>query len=166
MREVIGPLVDFSYWANRRLLGAVEALPAEAFTREIGRELSFPNLQGILVHIRGAEALWLGRWRGVSAGALERPATYSTVAALRTRWEAIEGDLRGFVGGLTDAELGRAIEYQTTAAQGRQTYRTPLWQMVQHVVNHGTHQRSETATMLTRLGSPPPALNLIVSYRS
>ena len=34
MRKLIGPLVDFNCWANRRLLGTVEALPADAFTRE------------------------------------------------------------------------------------------------------------------------------------
>jgi uncharacterized damage-inducible protein DinB len=37
--------------------------------------------------------------------------------------------------------------------------------MVQHVVNHGTHHRSETATMLTRLGQAPEPLDLVVYYR-
>ncbi len=163
MREVIGPLVDFNYWANRRLLGAVEALPAEAFSREIGREFSFPTLQGMLVHIMGAELIWLGRWRGISPGTPERADAYATLAALRARWERAEADFRGFVDGLGEADLARVVETRTLAGD---PYRAALWQMIQHVVNHGTHHRSEVATMLTRLGAAPPATDLILYYRS
>lgn len=163
MREVTGPLVDFNYWANRRLLGAVEALPAEAFSREIGREFSFSTLQGMLVHIMGAELIWLGRWRGISPGTPERADAYATLAALRARWERTEADFRGFVDGLGEADLARVVETRTLAGD---PYRAALWQMIQHVVNHGTHHRSEVATMLTRLGAAPPATDLILYYRS
>lgn len=163
MRKLIGPLVDFNYWANRRLLGTVEALPADAFTRELGREFSLPTLQGMLFHIMGAELIWLGRWRGVLATALERADGYPTVPALRTRWEAAERDFRGFVESLGDAELERVIDYRAIDGQ---PYRSALWHMIQHVVNHGTHHRSEVATMLTRLGQAPPATDLILYYRS
>ncbi|MBI3458529.1 MAG: DinB family protein [Candidatus Rokubacteria bacterium] len=163
MREVLRPLVDFNYWANHRLLQAVEGLSPEPFVREAGREFSFPSLQGMLVHIMGAELLWLGRWRGVSAAFMERAEDYPTVAVLRGRWAIVERDVRGFVDALTDADLSRVLEYRTTEGQPN---RGPLWQMIQHLVNHGTHHRSEVATMLTRLGHRPPATDLIVYYRT
>ncbi|HEV8672470.1 MAG TPA: hypothetical protein VGX21_00365 [Methylomirabilota bacterium] len=94
MRELIGPLVDYNYWANRRLLEVVAGLPPAAFTREIGPEFSFPRLQGMLGHIMGAAV------------------------------EIAERGLCGYVDPLTHADLARVVEYQTTAAQGRQTYRT------------------------------------------
>jgi uncharacterized damage-inducible protein DinB len=43
-------------------------------------------------------------------------------------------------------------------------YAYPVWQMMVHLVNHGTHHRSELAEMLTQLGSPPPSLDLLVYY--
>jgi len=163
MRKLIGPLVDFNYWANRRLLGTVETLPADAFTRELGREFSVPTLQGMLVHIMSAEQVWLGRWRGVSVAAPERADGYPTVQTLRTRWETAERDFRAFVESQGDAELERVVDYR---ANDGQPYRSALWHMIQHVVNHGTHHRSEVATMLTRLGQAPLATDLILYYRS
>jgi uncharacterized damage-inducible protein DinB len=164
MRAVIGPLIDYNFWANRRVLDSVAALPGDAFTRELGREFSEPTLRRMLGHVMGAEILWLGRWRGLHPTALEPGDAYATPADLRARWEVAERDFRGFVEPLTDADLGRMVEYRSLDA--REMHRSALWQMIQHVVNHGTHHRSEAATMLTRLGAPPPPLDLIVYYRS
>ncbi|MBI2468675.1 MAG: hypothetical protein HYV62_12825 [Candidatus Rokubacteria bacterium] len=38
--------------------------------------------------------------------------------------------------------------------------------MFQHVVNDGTHHRSEMAAMLARIGHAPPPMDLIVYYRT
>jgi uncharacterized damage-inducible protein DinB len=79
---------------------------------------------------------------------------------LKERWQGVEADFQGFVGG---QDLARVIESRNLAGQ---VVRLPLWQMIQHVVNHGTHHRSEAATMLTRLGQAPEPLDLVVYYRS
>jgi uncharacterized damage-inducible protein DinB len=43
---------------------------------------------------------------------------------------------------------------------------SPLWQMVQHVVNHGSYHRGQVTTMLRQLGSKPPkSLDMIAYYR-
>jgi uncharacterized damage-inducible protein DinB len=160
MREVIGPLVDYNYWANRRVLETVERLAPGAYSRELGTEFSFPTLQGMLVHVMSAELIWLARWRGMSPGAHEPAEAYPSVEALKERWSRAEADFQGFV---REQDLSRVIEGRNSAGQ---VFHLPLWQMVQHVVNHGTHHRSEAATMLTRLGRAPEALDLIVYYRS
>jgi uncharacterized damage-inducible protein DinB len=160
VRDVIQPLVDYNYWANRRVLRTMDALGAEAYARPLGAEFSFPTLQGMLVHIMSAELIWLGRWRGISPGEHERTEAYPSVAALKERWSRAEADFQNFVRG---QDLGRVIEGRNSAGQ---VFHLPLWQMVQHVVNHGTHHRSEAATMLTRLGRGPEPLDLVVYYRS
>jgi transposase len=40
----------------------------------------------------------------------------------------------------------------------------PLWQMLVHLVNHGTLHRSEVAELLTRLNSPPPGLDPLIYF--
>jgi uncharacterized damage-inducible protein DinB len=41
-----------------------------------------------------------------------------------------------------------------------------FWQMVQHLVNHGSYHRGQVTTMLRQLGADPPrAMDLIAFYR-
>ncbi len=67
-----------------------------------------------------------------------------------------------FLADLTPERLVAPLSYTTT---GGQSFTQPLWQPLLHVVNHGTHHRSEAADLLTRLGHPPPPLDLIIYYR-
>jgi len=58
-----------------------------------------------------------------------------------------------FIDGLSDAGLGRTVEYKNSQGQA---FRAPLGVLLQHVANHATHHRSEIATMLTILSGSPP----------
>jgi uncharacterized damage-inducible protein DinB len=41
-----------------------------------------------------------------------------------------------------------------------------LWQMLQHVVNHGSYHRGQITTMLRQIGLPPAkSMDLITFYR-
>jgi len=42
----------------------------------------------------------------------------------------------------------------------------PLWQIVLHVVNHGTHHRGAVSGFLRAMGHKPPSLDLIAYYRA
>jgi uncharacterized damage-inducible protein DinB len=45
-------------------------------------------------------------------------------------------------------------------------YRQPLWQLILHVVNHGTHHRGQASGFLRALGHTPPVLDLVAYYRT
>jgi uncharacterized damage-inducible protein DinB len=57
-----------------------------------------------------------------------------------------------------------AREY-TRARPGQPTQTLPLWQMMFHVVNHGTQHRSEIAAMLTAFDHSPGALDMTAFLR-
>jgi len=44
-------------------------------------------------------------------------------------------------------------------------WRQPLGQLVLHVVNHGTHHRSQVSRFLRVMGHVPPKLDLVSYYR-
>ena len=81
---------------------------------------------------------------------------------MRERWFEQEHRLLAFVGGLTQSDLDRVIEYKTLKFG---VYRNPLWQSMQHVVNHGTYHRGQVTTMLRQLGAEPILTDLMHFYR-
>jgi len=84
------------------------------------------------------------------------------VDSLRKKWAEQEARLLAFVGKLTQEDLNRVIEYETLKFG---VYRNPLWQSMQHVVNHGTYHRGQVTTLLRQLGAQPILTDLMHYYR-
>jgi len=155
--DLVRGLYDYHRWANRRLFDATAALGEEVAGRAVGPQFTFPTVRRMLVHVYGADWIWLARWKGTSPAAMPGE-EIATLAALRARWDATEREQREFVEGLGAADLGRVIDYRNT--QGK-PFRASLGPLLQHVANHGTHHRSEVATMLTILSGSPPSTDML-----
>jgi uncharacterized damage-inducible protein DinB len=157
--EEILLLYDYNAWANHRVLDSCGALTAEQFSRDLGS--SFPSVRETLRHILFAEWLWLERWRGRSpSGPL--PGEYPDLKTIRAKWTIVEGDLFGYVRGLSPADLDRVVHYRNTKGH---SFSNPMWQMLQHVVNHGSYHRGQVTTLLRQLGAAAVATDLIAFYR-
>ncbi len=158
--EEMRSLFDYNAWANHRSLEAAAALPNDQFIRPLGS--SFPSLRDTLTHICGAEWVWHERFQGNSPSALPDLSSLGTAVALRAHWSQQESKLLGFVAGLTQADLDRIMEYKTLKFG---VYRNPLWQSMQHLVNHGTYHRGQVTTLLRQLGAKPILTDLMHFYR-
>ncbi len=155
-------MIDYHYWARDRLLDALEPLSAEQYRRDLGS--SFKSIRDTVTHIYAAEWAWYQRWHGVSPQALVDPDRFVDLAALRQAWVEHGEKIRAFVDGLDDAGVGTVISF--TLFNGT-TGASPLWQMVQHVVNHASYHRGQVTTMLRQVGAAPPkSLDMIAYYRS
>ena len=154
-------LVEFNYWARDRVLAAVGALSAEQYTRDLGN--SFRSVRDTLVHVYSAEWVWLQRWQGASPTSPLSVDDYPDLETLTRAWHLLERDLREFVGALDVAGVEKVHDYRLLSGQPG---RSVLWQMVQHVVNHGTYHRGQVTTMLRQLGAAAPkSTDLITFYR-
>jgi uncharacterized damage-inducible protein DinB len=153
-------LYEFNAWANRRMLGVVAAVKQEEFLRPMGS--SFGSLRDTTAHIYGAEWVWLERFQGRSPASLPDGADFQDVASLREKWAELEARLHKFVGSLTQDDLNRVLEYKTLKFG---VYSNPLWQSMQHVVNHGTYHRGQITTLLRQLGAQPVLTDLMHYYR-
>jgi uncharacterized damage-inducible protein DinB len=153
-------LTDYHYWARDLLLAAVEPLTPEQFTRDLAN--SFPSVRDTLVHLYGAEWIWCARWEGQSPDALPTPAGFPDLAAVRNAWSEQERLVRAVLNRLGPEGILRPIEYQRSGVRQAQ----PFWQMLQHLVNHGSYHRGQVVTMLRQLGTAPPrSMDLIAFYR-
>ena len=158
--EEMRTLYDYNAWANHRALEAAAGLTNEQFVKPLGS--SFGSVRDTLAHICGAEWIWLERFQGRSPASLPEVAECGDVASLRGMWAEQEQRLLAFVAGLTQEDLNRVMEYKTLKFG---VYRNPLWQSMQHVVNHGTYHRGQVTTLLRQMGAAPILTDLMHFYR-
>jgi uncharacterized damage-inducible protein DinB len=153
-------LVDYHYWARDRMLVAVERLAPEQFTRDLGN--SFRSVRDTLVHMCAAEWVWCMRWEGGSTATPPDTSHLTDPPAIRVAWSEQEQRLRAALRRLGEDGGGRIVQYERNGV----TYAEPFWQMLQHVVNHGSYHRGQVTTLLRQLGAAPPeSLDLIAFYR-
>lgn len=157
--EDVHLLYDYNSWANRRVLDACAELTPEQFTRNLGS--SYPSVRDTLTHIMFVEWLWLERWHGRSPTG-PPSGEFPDLASIRARWQTIESDLLKFVRAVSASDLERVVTYRNTKGN---PFLSPMWQMLQHVVNHGTYHRGQVTTMLRQLDATPVATDLIAFYR-
>ena len=158
---LIRELYDYHRWANRRLFDVALGL-GDALTKDMGKHWSVPTVKGMFAHLYAADALWLSRWRGVTPTRMAGDADFPTMADLRARWDQTEAEQRAFVEALDEAALAKPVTYKN--ATGAE-FSAPLGPLLQHVVNHATHHRSELATMITLISGSPPDTG-IATYRT
>ncbi|HYB69739.1 MAG TPA: DinB family protein [Candidatus Bathyarchaeia archaeon] len=156
MREMVATMSEYNTWANDRVVECAARLGPEQYRVDGGA--SFGSVHDTLVHVMGAQWLWLSRWKGVFPRALPAPSEFRDLDALRHRWAEVEREARAFLAGLTEADLARPVSYLNTEGE-RWAY--PLWQQMLHQVNHGTQHRSEVAMVLTRFGQSPGWLDFL-----
>jgi uncharacterized damage-inducible protein DinB len=160
-KEDIQTLFAYNAWANERILSAAAKVPEEKFA--IPAHLSHGSLRTTLVHMIGAEHVWRQRAQeGVSPSTLLKEADFPTFASLRQYVMDEDQKFIDYAAGLTDAELQQVAHYKNTRSE---LFATPLWQILAHVVNHGTQTRSEAAIALTEYDCSPGDIDLIKYWR-
>ncbi len=141
-------LFEYDRWATRRIFAQLDGIDPEVWSRT--QVVDERGMGGIMVHMLGA----LMRWRH----SLQRLDTE------RPRPEQDPLPEPGALAELFEAEWAAYGDWATTMSDGMLAYvvdGVPIWQMLVHVVNHGTQHRSEVAALLTAEGRSPGDLDLI-----
>ncbi|NJN82228.1 MAG: hypothetical protein HC802_08080 [Caldilineaceae bacterium] len=154
-------LYDYNYWATERLLRAAARLTQEQFLAD--GPMSFGGVRSTLAHTLGAEWIWRKRCQeGVSPTAIPAPTEYPDFATLQQRWLEEQSAMLAYVATLDDETLSKPLAYRGTNGD---PFSVTLWQILAHVVNHGTQHRSEAAALLTNLGHSPGDIDMILFFR-
>ncbi len=157
--DVLATHLAYTAWASRRLVEAAAQLAPEELTRDF--QTADRSVLGTLAHVFAADRLWLARLRGGPHPGYVSDADYR-LDVLLGDWPALHDRWRDWASSLTDEIVLRPVAY--TDLKGR-SWSQPLWQLVLHVVNHGTHHRGQVAGFLRMLGHTPPPLDLVFYYR-
>ena len=149
-------LLDYTVWANRRVVRAAATLTPDEFRRDLGS--SHGGVRGTLAHMLWAEWLWLERFKGVSPTTRMDESEFKDVVALRERWKALERHRESWLSALPPSGAGETVRYRTTEGK---SHAAPLWQLVQHVTNHASYHRGQVVTLLRLLGARPAATDMV-----
>jgi len=154
----IHALYAYHYWANGRILGALARIELEQFVAPAA--VPWGSLRGTLVHLLWSETSWLARWEGRPALPRFTGEDFPIVADLRAGWATSEGAMRAFLATLDDAQLDTPFHYTRTNGEPRSQI---FWQLLVHIVNHGTQHHTEAAILLTQYGASPGDIDLHLS---
>ncbi len=133
-------LYDYHFTLNRRLWErAIAPLSSAQFRQTV--TYSVGSVRNQVVHMMNMEERWFCALRGRPVPGLLNPVHFGTAAKVRARWDTIEGDIGDTLAGLTDDALQRPI---TDTMAG--------WEVLWHVLNHGTDHRAQTLAILAQLG--------------
>jgi uncharacterized damage-inducible protein DinB len=152
----IHQLFNYTGWANRLVLDAAERLSDEQQKRDF--KISHGSIHGTLVHMAGAEWLWLERWRGTSHSRIWTAEDFIDIPAIRVRWQQIETERQALLESLSEEDLSRDLSYRNLKGE---PFALPLIAQMQHVVNHSTQHRGQAVGMIRQLGVQPPAVDLL-----
>lgn len=167
MLEAIQRLYAYNSEMMNRVIDRSRKLSFEQFTSEVVS--GQPSIRDTLVHIADAQVCHVSWWSGSttrdqSFGRQFPAANYADVAAVLAFWKSVENETSAFVHSLiSDADLNRTYTRDNEDGQSSKGFsgERVLWEMMLHVVNHGTQHRSEVAVMLTALGHSPGDLDLL-----
>jgi uncharacterized damage-inducible protein DinB len=159
-KQDLGRLLDYTEWANHRIVRAAARLEVDAYRRDLGA--SHGGVRGTLAHMLSAEWIWLERFKGNSPPKLIDEGEFPDVLALKERWSAVEAHRRAWFEGLKERTLHAPLQYRAT--DGR-AFEAPLAELLQHVVNHSSYHRGQVTLLLRMLGARPVATDLVLFDR-
>ncbi|MGP0075114.1 MAG: DinB family protein [Bryobacteraceae bacterium] len=152
--------LDYSAWASQRLLDAAAQLSSEELTRDF--KTADKTVLDTLVHVYAADRIWLARVLAEPRSTFIDP-TDRDLSVLQSEWPALQQRWKLWLRDFGDDDVTRVIAYQDM--KGR-PYSQPVWQIVLHLVNHGTHHRGQVSGFLRAMDRTPPPLDLIAYYRA
>lgn len=147
--EEVRFLYGYDRWATKRVLGVLDGLDEAVWARK--NAVGDMSLGAVLVHQLGAAQRWRVAFQtqGEQEGPRPEDEALLSVDELRRRWTAEWAEVDAWLAAMTDGFVGAVFDG------------VPVWQMLVHVMNHGTQHRAEAAALLTAQGRSPGELDMI-----
>ena len=137
---------EYHFTENRKIWDLyVSQLSYEEFTQDV--DYSHGSVRDQIIHLLSADEVWFCELRGVEPPEPIPPTNIDDRAIIRMRWDSIEQDMRNYLAGLRDEMLvDQPIE------EPEEDKNLIVWQILLHVVNHGTDHRAQILRILHDLG--------------
>lgn len=145
---------NYHFAINRRIWEwLIEPLPQEQFIQP--SSYSQGSVRNQIVHLMSVDDSWFSEIRGVDIPETLNPEKFDDRQAIRAYWDQVEQRMRDYLATLTDEML-----FQKPVPEGEDKDLI-LWQILLHVVNHGTDHRAQILRLLNDMGVRTPPQDYI-----
>jgi uncharacterized damage-inducible protein DinB len=148
----------YNHWADRQLADWLRSASEEQLNREI--ESSFTSLKETVLHIWGAEYLWLQVVKDESYENNPAKRFEGNKEELLAGWLEASENFKNHVQSMTLAEL------QTQRPKSSGEGYTVIVDMIHHCMNHSTYHRGQLITMGRQAGLKDPPRTDFIYYIS
>ncbi len=161
MRDLIRLFYQYNTWATEQLLQSLEQLSPD--------EYNAPGCSGhgsirdTLGHFLTTQWGWFCWFDGSmtvqqSISVKVKPEDTATIALARERWRSVDKQARDLVDNISEQRL--LEDWSFTLPNGFSAS-LPLWKMIFHVANHGTHTRAQIIAAIRRNGKNPGNIEML-----
>lgn len=136
----------YHFTENRNLWDRyITQLSYEQFTQ--AADYSHGSVRDQIVHLMSVDEVWFSELRGVEPSEPFPAATFDDRKPIRTHWDGVEQTMRNYL-----AELRDEMLFDTPIKEPEEDKDLIVWQVLLHVVNHGTDHRAQLLRLLNDLG--------------
>lgn len=119
-------------------------LSQEQFTQDVAYSLG--SVRNQIVHVMSVDDIWFSPLRGLEIPDWLNPDDFNDRHVIRAHWDTLEQHMRAYLATVTDTML---LEKPFPPGEDENLL---LWQVLLHVVNHGTDHRAQILRILHDLG--------------
>ncbi len=133
---------DYHFAQNRELWDSyIMVLSQEQFTRPSA--YSIGSVRNHIVHLIGVDDVWFSELCNIEP---LKPLDSDDRQAIRAHWDAVEGRMRDYLGRLRDDMVSQK------PIRLEEDKDLMVWQVLLHVINHGTDHRAQLLRLMNDLG--------------
>ncbi len=162
MKELLTQYAAYNIWANGQFIKLIVGLTEQQQQQEVTS--SFPSLYKTMLHIWDAESIV---WQRIKLQEHIVPPSATpglTMEHIIEGWQHQSKLWVDWVASASNMQLEHVFAYQNSK---REQFKQSVWQMLQHVFNHGSYHRGQLATMLRQLGIDTiPQTDFLIWVRS
>ena len=139
-------LYGYHFAENRAMWDKyIVPLSDEQFTRDVSYSLG--SIRNHIVHLMWVDDTWFSELRGAELPELLSSAQFKDRTVIREYWDGIEQKMRDYLANLRDDML-----FDKPCPPGEDE-NLIVWQVLLHVVNHGTDHRAQLLRILHDVGA-------------
>ncbi len=149
-------LFAYHWHTTRQLMACAARLSEAEYTENPG--YGHGSIHDLLFHLLRSAMNWRQTLESGRQPASPTMEDFPDLEAIKTGFSGEQAAWEGYLEGLSEAEIDEAMELTNRRGE---TFLTPRWRVLQHLVLHGMQHHSELAQLLTAKGQSPGNIDFI-----